>query len=104
MTPRLSPLTRQLVEAIFDPKDVAEAARWLEGECGNNLPFCREYDEHKMERIRFAALKLSQGDPGKLLRAIDLAQRDWRDVLVAADFGNHLDAHERWARSVLEKP
>jgi len=30
MTPKLSPRTRQLVEVIFRPKDVAEASQWLE--------------------------------------------------------------------------
>ena len=104
MTPRLSSLTKQLIEVIFDPRDRAEASQWLEQECGNNLPFCNDYDEHKMERIRFAALKLSQGEVTKLLRVIDLARRDWRDVLVAADFGNHLDAHELWAKEVTENP
>jgi hypothetical protein len=76
----------------------------VEQECENNLPFCKEYDEYKMERIRFAALKLSQGNLAKLLRAIDMGQRDWRDVLVAADFGNHLGAHEIWAKNVLGEP
>jgi hypothetical protein len=103
MTPRLSPLTQQLIEAIFDPKDAAEASQWLEEECGNNLSFCKDYDEYKMERIRFAALKLSQGNLTKLLKAIDMARRDWRDVLMAADFGNHLEAHEIWAKDVLGK-
>jgi hypothetical protein len=104
MTPKLSLRTQQLVEVIFSPKDVAEASQWLEQECGNNLPFCKEYDEYKMERIRFAALKLSQGNLLKLLKAIDMTRRDWRDVLMAADFGNHLDAHEVWAKHVLGEP
>jgi hypothetical protein len=101
MTPPLSSRTKQLVEHLFDSKQAAEAAQWLEEECGNKLPFCRDNDEYKMERIRFAVLKLSQGDLTKLLRAIDLARRDWRDVLVAADFGNDLRAHETWAEEVL---
>jgi hypothetical protein len=104
MTPKLSPQTKQLVELIFSPTDATEASQWLEQECGNNLPFCKEYDEHKMERIRFAALKLSQGNLLKLSKAIDMARRDWRDVLMAADFGNHLDAHEIWAKNVLREP
>ena len=103
MTPKLSPLTKQLVEILFNPPDALEAAQWLEEECGNNLPFCKDYDEHKMERIRFAALKLSEGQLPKLLRAIDLARRDWRDVLVAAGFANRLEAHETWAKEVVEK-
>jgi hypothetical protein len=103
MTPKLSPLTKQLVEILFNPKDALEAAQWLEDECGNSLPFCKDYDEHKMERIRFAALKLSQGNLTKLLKAIDMARRDWRDVLVAADFANRFEAHETWAKEILEK-
>jgi hypothetical protein len=103
MTPPLSRLTKQLIEIIFDPAEAVEASQWLEQECGNNLPFCKEYDEHQMERIRFAALKLSQGNLLKLLKAIDLARRDWRDLLMAADFGNHLEAHETWAEETLGK-
>ena len=103
MTPPLSRLTQQLIDIIFNPTDAVEASQWLEQECGNNLPFCKEYDEHKMERIRFAALKLSQGNLLKLLKAIDLARRDWRDLLMAADFGNHLEAHETWAEETLGK-
>lgn len=100
MTPPLSQLTKQLIEIIFKPANAVEASQWLEQECGNNLPFCQNYDKHKMERIRFAALKLSNGNILKLLRAIDMARRD---LLMAADFGNDLDAHETWAKDVLEK-
>ncbi|HSK66120.1 MAG TPA: hypothetical protein VK888_04265, partial [Anaerolineales bacterium] len=73
MTPGLSQRTRQLVDSLFDPIDVHEACLWLEEECGNNLPFCSEADEFQMERIRFAALKISKGNPHKLLRAIEEA-------------------------------
>ena len=103
MTPALSPHTKQLIDSLFSPTEVAEAAQWVEQECGNNLPFCKEYDEFKMERIRFAALKLSNGNVLKLLKAIDMARRDWRDLLMAADFGNDLNAHEKWAKGVLDK-
>ena len=96
MTPPLSPRTKHVVEKLFRPHEISEASRWLEQECGNNLPFCKDYDETKMERIRFAVLKLSNGDPQKLVEAIALAKRDWRDVLVWAGFGNDLEAHNRW--------
>lgn len=101
MTPQLSPRTQRLVMAIFSPADVVEASLWLEQECGNNLPFQKDADEFRMERIRFAAIKLSQGKMPELLRAIQLAQQDWRDVLMAAEFGHHLDAHEKWAAEIL---
>jgi hypothetical protein len=103
MTPKLSPRTRQLVEVIFSPKEVAEASQWLEEECGNNLPSCGNQDQYGMERIRFAALKISKGNMLKLLQAIDEARMDWRDLLMEADFGFDVHAHEAWVRDVLRK-
>jgi hypothetical protein len=101
MPPKLSPRTRQLVEKIFSPKQVDEAVQWLEDECGNNIPFCQDHDEYQMERIRFAVLKLSEGNINKLLRAIDEARMDWRDLFMAADFGYDVKAHEKWAKEIL---
>jgi hypothetical protein len=74
MTPGLSPRTARLVEALFRPKDVAEASQWLEEECGNNLPFCSDLDEYGLERIRFAAIKRSHGNIHSLLKGIDEAR------------------------------
>ncbi len=104
MPPRLSSRTRQLVEKFFGPKQVAEAIQWLEDECGNNLPSCNNADEYGMERIRFSVLKLSKGNMQKLLAAIDEARMDWRDLFMAADFGYDVNAHEEWAKRILDKP
>src|SRR5262249_23491957 len=48
------------------------------------------------ERLRFAALRLSHGDLRALDEAIALGRTDWRDLLMAADFGYDTQAHERW--------
>ena len=103
MAPGLSPRTKELIEILFRPQDVAEASQWLVDECGNNLPLCVKLDEYGMERIRFAALRLSQGNIRRLLRAIDKARMDWRDLLVAAEFGYYVHAHEAWANDLLDK-
>ena len=103
MTPKLSPRTKQLVEVIFPSNAVEDAARWLEEECGNNIPFCEKHDEYQMERIRFAVIKLSKGNINKLLKAIDEARMDWRDLFMAADFGYDTSAHEKWAEEILKK-
>ncbi len=50
-----------------------------------------------MERIRFAVLKLSEGNMDKLIQAIELAQAGWRDVLMASGFGEDVEAHNRWS-------
>jgi hypothetical protein len=93
----------QLVEKFFSQNQVAEAVQWLEEECGNNIPSCARNDEYQMERIRFAAIKLSQGNINHLLRAIDEARMDWRDLFMAADFGYDVSAHEKWAKEILGK-
>lgn len=101
MAPKLSPLTQQLVECLFDPGDQAEAAQRLIETCGQNLPFCQDQDEYQLERIRLAVLRLSFGYLADLQRAIGVAQQDWRDVLVAAGFGETLTAPQAWAQSLL---
>lgn len=68
----------------------------LDEQCGNNLAFPTRLDAHALERYRFAALKLSGGDLEKLRQAVTLAKLDWRDLLMAADFGHDIHAHERW--------
>jgi hypothetical protein len=42
-------------------------------------------------------LKLSKGEVDKFLAAAELAQLDWRDVLVASGFGSDVKAHRKWA-------
>jgi hypothetical protein len=90
----LSTRTWQLVQAIF-PHDAGQAGRLLVERCGQNLPFMQDRDEYELERIRFAALKLSGGNLQKLEEAISIAERDW------AGFGNSLTEHERWAEDRL---
>lgn len=92
----LSPETMRRVEALFKSPAREAAIDLLATQCGSNLPFCEKEDARGLERIRFAALKLSNGDLSELRRAVELAQVDWRDVLVAADFGNDVRAHELW--------
>lgn len=73
-----------------------EAIRLLVEECGNNLPFCGKETASGMERIRFAALKLSGGKLSELRRAVETAKQHWRDILVAAGFGNSTTVHNDW--------
>ena len=50
------------------------------------------------ERVQAAVLKLSGGSIDKLVKATDLAKADWRDVLMAAGFGEDPKAHEEWLK------
>lgn len=100
MTP-LSPLTMRLVQKIF-PKNADEVMRLLEEQCGQNLPFCEDGTPKSLQRLRFAALKVSAGKMDTLMEAVNLAKMDWRDLLVWADFANDLEAHEKWAKQILQ--
>jgi hypothetical protein len=97
MTPQpISEQTRLRLERLFATEDRATAEQLLINECGNNLGFSRELTSIELERFRFAAMKLSQGNLMGLLEAIKLAKTDWRDLLMAADFGIDVTEHLRW--------
>jgi|SRR5215471_6256395 len=93
----LSPLTRRHLALLFPTVSQLEAATLLEEHCGDSLPALgTQTTPESLERIRFAALKLSKGDLAQLHRAVDLAARDWRDLLVAAGFADDPRAHLSW--------
>ena len=50
------------------------------------------------ERIRFAVLKLSEGDLKKSQTATEGAKVDWRDTLVVAGFAPDEVAYLAWQR------
>jgi len=100
---KLSSETERRIAALFPPELRSEVSELLIHECGNNLPLLGKLTEIELERFRFAALKLSNGDIDKLNRAIRLAQKDWRDLLVAAGFAERLEAHKHWFPSEAER-
>ena len=92
----LSPRTREHVLAVFAPRDRPQAEALLASECARNLPFCEDATAKSLERIRFAAIKVSEGNLEKLRDVVRLAQVDWRDLLMAAGFGESTGAHLKW--------
>jgi hypothetical protein len=96
MNAQLSPETRRRIDALFAQPERDTVARLLQSECGNNLPLLERFNEVQLERVRFAALKLSSGNLKKLHDAIRLAKEDWRDLLVSAQFADDVNAHSHW--------
>jgi hypothetical protein len=93
----------RLVDTIFALSDREIASRLLAEQCGINLPFLETQDAMGLERYRFAALKLSNGNLDELRRAIELAKTDWRDLLVAADFAHDVHGHKHWLKETLHE-
>jgi len=94
--PPVSAETQRRIDLLFAADERAEVAALLQLECSHNLPLRSNASDAAVERIHFAALKVSRGDMDELVRAIELAQIDWRDLLVAAGFAEDVSAHERW--------
>lgn len=92
----MSAETLRRIELLFAAGDREEAEAIIAYECGTNLPFLEDATARQLERYQFAALKLSDGDLGKLREAVELAKVDWRDLLMAAGFGQDATAHDRW--------
>jgi len=92
----LSSETQRRLDALFLEPDRRAVSELLITQCGDSLPLWHDKDPQGLERIRFAALKLSKGSLAELARAVEIAQVDWRDVLVAAGFGHDVHAHQAW--------
>lgn len=81
----LTELTWTRIRELFPPELHSAVADILEHECGDNLPFLESADPSALDRFRLAALALSQGTMAGLREAVELAQTDWRDLLLAAE-------------------
>jgi hypothetical protein len=97
---RLKDSVNAVIDKLFPPSEQGAVRELLLEECSDKLPLVKSAE--LMERIQLAVLKLSKGKAGRLLDEIKSARRDWRDVLVAAGFGNDLEAHLKWAREICK--
>jgi len=97
----LSSDTQTLVTRLFPPADQTAIARALEEHCTGNPR--HGYTPEKLERLRFAVLKLSRGDREAFDKALADARLDFRDVLMGAGFGTDLDAHRKWFAEQLAR-
>jgi hypothetical protein len=92
----LTEATRERISALFSDADTGRVEALLLSRCGENLPLVSPVYVQLVERIRFAVLKLSDGRFEELEIHIGEASRDWRDVLMAAGFGEDIEAHLEW--------
>lgn len=55
------------------------------------------------DRVRIAALKVSDGSIEKLKEAIAVGKNDWRDLLCSAGFAYDTKKHLRWIPGQVER-
>lgn len=86
MTPELSKKLRTQLENAFGVSECSVAEAEL-------LKYGVESHEREIERVRTGIVKLSAGDLELLREWVTLAKRDYRDLLVSAEY-----THERISR------
>lgn len=91
----LSARAKERLRVLFRPEDVSEAEQLLAARCGDAFAGSDTSPE-RLDRLRFAALRVSGGRVDRLCAALDEAETDWRDLLMSAGFGVDVEAHERW--------
>lgn len=96
MTIQVDEETRERIERLFVEKNWDYVISTLESRVGDGVPLTKNFEPSHFRRIRYAVLKLSRGNRDEFERAVELANLDWRDLLVSAGFGNDVTAHERW--------
>lgn len=94
----LSSETIRLIRSLFSENEQQEVIQLIAEQCGTNLPFLENATPRELERVRFAALKLSDSNVDKLRAAIQLGKEDWRDLLVSAGFASDIEAHQKWLK------
>jgi hypothetical protein len=99
----LSLNTKQLISILYEPRKAGKICSILELECGAESLGCVGWSPQQVERIMFAVLRLATERDGGLDTAIKLAKTDWRDLLMSAGFGEDLNAHEKWYKSVTKQ-
>jgi len=77
----LSPNVEKAIERLFPDENKEEVARLLIEECADNMPNSKNQDAYQLEDIRFRVLMISEGDVKKLYKAVQMANRDFRDVV-----------------------
>lgn len=95
---KLTALVQDHIIRLFPLDEREEVRRLLQEDCVTTLNAPSNAMPEFFERIQCAVLKCSEGQMENLHGAIALAQADWRDLLVSADFAKRPNAYKDWKR------
>ena len=93
--------TKNVVELLFPSDQAEEMKKRLQDELSNGLVFAAYSTAESRERIWLAVVKSCKETLNPWNTWFELAKTDWRDLLMAADFGHDTTAHIKWKRKVL---
>lgn len=93
---KLSNKTVDAIKTLFSADEYESVKELLLVNCSNNVAGCEKWSQIQLERVWFSTLKISGGSIEKLYSAIALAQTDYRDLFMSANFGHDTKAHLKW--------
>ena len=93
--------TKNVVDLLFSSDEAKELKERLQAELSNGLVFAAYSTPESRERIWLAVIKKCKETLNPWDTWFELAKTDWRDLLMAADFGHDTTAHMKWKRKVL---
>jgi len=79
------------ITVLFEIKDRETVTEMLTEEC--NAEGLHTTSVDGVEHTQLTVLNISNGEVDKFLAVAELAQVDWRDALMAAGFGEDVNAH-----------
>jgi len=92
--------TMKAIETLFSSEEQGIVKDELELNYFTNVAGCNGWSASQMERIWFAVLKSSNGQLSEFKTSIKLANTDFRDLLMIAEFGEDLEAHNKWFKQL----
>ncbi len=99
----LSEKTKRAAELLLAEPDRSRIGQRLVAETSEEIPMWREFTPEGLERIRFSVLKLIAQGPEHENIAFNHAKMDWRDLFMAAGFGESASEHERWYERIAKE-
>jgi hypothetical protein len=100
----LGSLTKKLIENCCPLLHQQEISELLVLRCSTHLPGVSSGAEWDalIDRVQLAAIRGSNWNINQINENVNLANVDWRDLLMAAEFGEDLSAHKIWQRHALQ--
>ena len=93
--------TEKVVDSLFECDEAKTLKDRLKEELSGDLPLTAFSTPESRERVWLAVIKKCNETLNPWDTWFELAKLDWRDILMAADFGHDTTAHIRWKRKVL---
>ena len=98
----LSDRTRRLAEILLQEPERSRISQRLVDEAAEDTPMWHDFSPEGMDKIRFSILRLIAQHPKNENIAFNHARYDWRDLFMAAGFGEEYNKHINFCARAIQ--